>query len=315
MTTREPTQSAQSPSRSQQLTIQQNLDLAVKLHSARRLPEAEALYKQILQQNPHHHDALHLLGLIAQQSGKSDRAVELISQALNIKPDFAVAHCNLGAAHRSLGRLAQAEANFRKAIALQPDFAAAHNNLGNALKEHGKLDEAVASFHKAIVLQPDSAETYSNLGSTFKEFGKMDEAVASYNKALALNPNYAEAHSYLLLCFQYHPDMDASRLRQEHERWWEVHGKCLPRLNKNDDLDLEFERPLRIGMVSPDFRQHPVGYLTMPLFENVNHQNVQLFCYSDGAIEDSFTQRFVDAAYQWTRITGISDDDLASTLR
>ena len=78
----------------QTLTIQQAIDLAVQHHNAVRLPEAENIYQQILQTNPDQPVALHLLGVIAHQVGKNDVAVDLITRALAIKPDYAEAHSN-----------------------------------------------------------------------------------------------------------------------------------------------------------------------------------------------------------------------------
>lgn len=107
-----------------QLTIQQAFDLALQHHQAGRLQEAEQLYRQILNAQPNHADALHLLGVIAHQTGNHAVAVELI----------------------------------RKAISLNPTVGSYHNNLGNALKYQGRLEEAIASFQRALGLKPDYAE-------------------------------------------------------------------------------------------------------------------------------------------------------------
>ena len=80
----------------QTLTIQQAIDLAIQHHSAGRLPEAEVIYQRILQADPNQPVALHLLGVIAHQMGKHDTAVDLITKAIAIKPDYAKAHNNLG---------------------------------------------------------------------------------------------------------------------------------------------------------------------------------------------------------------------------
>ena len=79
----------------QTLTIQQDIDLAMQHHKAGRLSEAESIYQQILQVDPSQPDTLNLLGVIAYQVGKNDIAVNLITKALAIKPNFAKAHNNL----------------------------------------------------------------------------------------------------------------------------------------------------------------------------------------------------------------------------
>ena len=88
----------------QTLTIQQAIDLGVQHHNAGRLPQAESIYKQILQSHPDQPVALHLLGVIAHQVGKNDIAVDLITKALALKPDYADAHNNLGIALQELGK-------------------------------------------------------------------------------------------------------------------------------------------------------------------------------------------------------------------
>ncbi len=177
--------------------IQKALDLAVQHHNAGDLRQAESIYQQILQADPNQSVALHLRGVIAHQMGKSGIAVDLITKALAIKPDFTEAHNNLGNALHALGKLDEAAASYRKALAIRPDYAKAHNNLGNALKALEKLDEAVASYHQALAIAPDYAEAHNNLGNALKALGKLDEAVASYQKALAIEPDYTKVHNNL----------------------------------------------------------------------------------------------------------------------
>ena len=130
------------------LTIPEALVIALQHHQAGQLHEAEPIYRQIVAVDPYHHDAWHLLGVLAYQDGKYQAGVECIQRAL---------------AHR-------------------PDWPAALNNLGNAWKEQGKLDEAVACYQRALQLKPDFSEPHNNLGIVFKDQGKLDEAVACYQR-------------------------------------------------------------------------------------------------------------------------------------
>ena len=173
----------------------QALEQALALHRMGRLAEAERLYKRILQQDPDHVDALHLLGMAALQAGQKERATRLLEKVIRIRPDIAAAHSNLGVALRDLGRLAEAVASYDKALALAPDFAEAHNNRGVALADLGRFAEALASDERAIALKPDYAEAHNNRGNALKGLDRLEEALASYDKAIALNPRSAEAQS------------------------------------------------------------------------------------------------------------------------
>ena len=186
----------------QTLTIQQSIELAAQHHKGGRLSQAETIYQQILQSDPNQPIALHLLGVMAHQTGKNDVAVDLITRAIAIDPDLAEAHSNLGTALRELGKLEEAVTSYHKALALKPDYADAHNNLGNALKDLGKPEEAVASYHKALNLKPDLAEAHNNLGNALRDLGKPEEAISSYQKALNLKPDYVNAHNNLGLALR-----------------------------------------------------------------------------------------------------------------
>ena len=212
-------------------SIPKALQEAIEHHQAGRLPQAEALYQQILQIEPDHPDALHFLGVLAHQVGKNEIAVDLIGKAINVNqsipsyynnlgtalqaqgkldaaaesysqalllnPDYVEAHNNLGTALQKQGRLDEAIERYGKVLSIKPDYAEAHSHLGVALQDQGKPDAAVRHLHQALSLKPDYAEAHNNLGTVLYKQGRLDEAVACYRKALLLRPDYAEAHNNL----------------------------------------------------------------------------------------------------------------------
>lgn len=96
-----------------------------------RFAEAEDLYRAVLQEQPNHIDALHLLGVVRMERGQFAEAVDSISRAIAVDAAVMDFHFNLGCALQKLGRLAEAQSALRQAVALRPDSAAAHNALGN----------------------------------------------------------------------------------------------------------------------------------------------------------------------------------------
>lgn len=168
----------------------QSLELALEHHRAGRLQEAETLYASL----PPDPAVLHLLGIVAAQTGRHALAIERLERAIEASPDQASCYCNLGSSYAALGRHAEAITAFEQALALDPTYAMACNNLGNALRECGKPEAAIASLQRALALQPDYADAYNNLGSVYKSLGRLDEAVACYRSALERAPALAVAH-------------------------------------------------------------------------------------------------------------------------
>jgi tetratricopeptide (TPR) repeat protein len=171
--------------------------LGAVLKKTDRASEAVLAGERTIEIAPEDAEAHFNLGNTLQELGRFDEAAAKYKQAIALKPDYEEAHCNLGNALQEVGRLDEAEASLRQAIALKPYFVKAHMNLGITLQELGRLDEAEASYKHTIALKPDYEEAHCNLGVTLQELGSLDAAVASYKQAIALKPSYAEAHSNL----------------------------------------------------------------------------------------------------------------------
>ena len=136
------------------------------LHQQGKLKEAQTIYEKVLAIQSNHFDALQLLGTLSLQTKEYTKAVDFLTKALK----------------------------------LNPDYAEAYSNRGLALRELKRLDEALVSYDRAISIRPDHAEAYSNRGVVLQEFLRLDEALASYDRAISIKPDYADAHSNLSLC-------------------------------------------------------------------------------------------------------------------
>jgi len=174
-------------------TVAELLAAAMQHHQAGRLQKAEGYYRQILSVEPNHSQALHLLGVIALQVGKSEVAIEFISRALQLQPQWAEAVSNLGSAFAAQAKAEEAITCFHQALKIDADFADAHYNLGTILADRTQLDEAISHFLRAADLNPGFASVHYNLGLAYMRRGELDLAIASYQKALELLPNFAGA--------------------------------------------------------------------------------------------------------------------------
>ena len=181
---------------------QKLLSRLLEHYQSGRLGDAEILALSITRDFPNDNFSWMILAAVFKAIGRNTEALNANQTAVELSPQDAEAHSNLGVTLQELGRLNEAEVSLRQAIVLRPNYPEAHNNLGNALKEQGRLDEAEASYRQAIVLKPGYANAHSNLGATLQDLSKLDEAEASYIQAIALRPNYAEAYSNLGVTLQ-----------------------------------------------------------------------------------------------------------------
>jgi tetratricopeptide (TPR) repeat protein len=140
------------------------LEQALQFHQSGNLKQAESLYGEILQQHPGHPDALNLLGVMANQIGQPEVAIDLIRQAVVQLPHEADFHGNLAAAYQAAGRVPDAVRHYREAIRLNPAAVNQYLFLSDALQEQGELEEALAHSLHALRLNPDSALAYCTLG-------------------------------------------------------------------------------------------------------------------------------------------------------
>jgi predicted O-linked N-acetylglucosamine transferase (SPINDLY family) len=177
----------------QKAELAQLLERAAALQRAGLLPEAQAIYRQLLKLAPRHFDALYMLGMSELQARSYREAEVHLGQAADVEPRSAKAHLNRGAALFELKRLDEAGVCYRRAIALDPGYALALNNLGNVCLMLRRLDEAIENYDKALAIRPDFPDAWYNRGLVLTQLRRYQEAVASHDRALALAPALAGA--------------------------------------------------------------------------------------------------------------------------
>jgi len=166
-------------------------------HLAGRIPEAEAIYRQILSTDPQNPDALHRLGVLEMQKGEHASAVELIGQAVKLNPQAAHFHASLGQALSASGRATDAVAVFEQALVIRPDLVEALYGLGVTLQHLQQRDRAAEIYRRLLKINPDSCDAHNNLGNVLYASGKIAEAAEHYRRAIEIDPDRPEAFGNL----------------------------------------------------------------------------------------------------------------------
>lgn len=170
------------------------LEQAVQHHQAGRLAQAEQLYRQILAQNPRQHDSLHLLGVIAIQTGHLADGVKLIEQSIAIRPS-ATSWCNLAKAHGDLKQFRACAHAYENAHRMDPKNVGTLTALADAQRLSGEFEAALATSEKAIATDPRSAHAHNMRGIALNKLGRMDDALQAYETARQLAPNWSSPYN------------------------------------------------------------------------------------------------------------------------
>lgn len=159
---------------------------AVAAHRAGNHADAERGYAAILGLDPHHFDALQLLGALAVEGGRMGEGIAFIRRALEIRPAHATAQRNLSRALLASGQAAEALVSAEAACALAATNPANHHARANALASLGRHDESIAAQAEAIRLDPRHGDAWYNLALALLQSARHEEALYCLDRAVAL---------------------------------------------------------------------------------------------------------------------------------
>jgi predicted O-linked N-acetylglucosamine transferase (SPINDLY family) len=213
------------------------------------------------------------------------------------------------------GQIDEAIAAYRQAIALKAEYPGAHYNLGVLLERKERFEEALAAYRQAIFYKPDLANAHYNMGNLLMELWRVEEALGAYRAALAVKPDFAAAHSNLVYDLHYVPDIKPEVIAEEHRRWNRQHAAPLAKFIRRHENERDPARRLRVGYVSPDFCEHAVAPMVLPLVASHDRSGFEIFCYGQVERPDAMTERFRQAADHWRDTTGWSDEQMAEEIR
>lgn len=296
-------------------SAQSHYNLANVLWELGRTAEAIEHYQTTLRLQPAAPEVYNNLGLALQSQGRAGEAIAHYHEAMRLKPDLLEVHYNLGLAYTQQGRLDLAEQALRQALALRPDSAEIYNDLGIALKDQGKTEEAIASYKEALRLNPNHVGAHNNLGIAYQDRGEMDQAIKCIREALRLQPTQIIAHSNLLRAMSYDPQVTPQELFEEHLRWAKQHAEAYYPRNATYPNDRSPQRRLRVGYVSPDFREHPIARVAEPILAAHDHEQFEVFCYANVHAPDDVTLRLQRHSDHWRSLVGLKDDEVVQLIR
>jgi predicted O-linked N-acetylglucosamine transferase (SPINDLY family)/predicted SAM-dependent methyltransferase len=247
----------------------------------------------------------------ARSEPEQDDPLERLRAEARANPGNAHAQFALGAALHDAKRAVEAVEAFRAAVASDPDNASIHNALGAALAAAGRHEEALSVLEAALRLSPDMADIHFNLAGVYHTLGRLDDAIEYSFRARDMAPEDPYMHSNLLLILNYSEKHTPAQIFEEHKRFGDrfIQPAAAPL------PDPAWPRRLRIGYVSPDFRNHAVSTAVMPVIEKLDRGRFEVFCYYTFPIPDAVTARYRELADGWADCASLSDGEFAQRIR
>lgn len=247
--------------------------------------------------------------------GQPEEALREASLAVRQLPESAETHLCVGNSLSALRYSNEAKRAFREALRLQPEFVPALISLGREFSQQGNLLESVRLTQQALALAPRSLEAHVNLGRDLSLLGDVVNATAHYRAARQIDPHYLPAWSGQLYC-QLHDDKCTPETLYAEHRAFGSHIEGIHEPSRRDYANLpDPDRPLRLGFVSADFRNHPVARFIEPIWNHLDHDQFELIAYDNQPSRCETAKRLRQLANHWVDISTMSDSEAAERIR
>lgn len=297
--------------------------LGTALRGQRKLRAALAAFEKAVQLQPDA-ETLCNLGVALLDLADLDQALHVLLQARELAPNQSQLLLNLGSVYRQLKQPEAAMQMLLRAESLAPSSCEVQINKAKLQMEIGQIQEAIGSCQKAICIDSARPSAVSALGMALQQLGHWEQALEAHRLAADLDRENHSYHSSYLYAVTLCPLLSPQEVTARHATW----GRNLesritplpdPRFANGDQKtsisEAEFQRRLRIGYVSPDFRSHATMRFLMPLLQAHDAAQVELFFYSETVKTDQVTQQVQQLATGWRPTRELSDIEMAQRIQ
>lgn len=289
--------------------------LGVALQRLGRPDEAAAALERSLALRPASPSGWANAAAVACERRRFDEAMHCARRALALDPRLASAHVSVGNALLATGRADAALMSFQQALSAAPGLAEALTGAGNALVQLEREAEALPLLEQAVKLQPASAVACVQLAAALARLGRMPEAIERYRAAIALDRSNPLLWSGYLYALTHADGVDPGAVFAAHVEFGElIEAPWRDQPRKWSNLP-DPDRPLRLGFVSADLRDHPVAYFVEPSWARFDPKQFELHAYHSYPAEDAVSDRLRTRVKAWHRVHDWSDEALAERIR
>jgi len=271
---------------------------------------AEAAYREALRQRPAYmRAAANLVDMLLPARADAAQAVIAAALAAGAGEDL---HRAVARPWRDAGRPDRAIFHLQALLEIVPGDALMRSELGTTLMGLGQPSAAIPHLARVAAELPDRADAKVNYGLALQQSGDIGAAMAVQRSAIAQDPLCRPAWQNLLLGLNYMPGITAEDVAAAHRAYAARFARPAPAPFANTP---DPDRRLRIGMLSGDFRQHPVGYFLEAAITAHQRAGFHLTAYDVGKRADVTTARLRGVFDAWRSVDALEDEAIVAQIR
>lgn len=301
------------------------------VHLAPGLPEAELVMARVLWQRDKRLDAvacyrkaigafiddrdcLFEFGSRLVEVGRSDEALPYLKRLAEMAPKDVDALIWLAAAHKNFYQEDLAETVLRRVVELAPERIDIHLDLADVLQRQKNYTEAEAHLMRALAIDPESMAASFQLAGLLSEMDRLDEAQAYLDELLQKYPDSTDLLSVALFHSNYSAIYPPERCLQLANAYGRVVSTRAEAPNTTWLVD-QCPKRLKVGLVSGDILDHPVGRFLENVLPRIDKERVELIAYPTHRDISDLSLRLMPHLSAWKPLSGMTDRDAAEMIR
>jgi protein O-GlcNAc transferase len=288
---------------------------------AGRLEDAERGARAILKLKPREPVASYLLGLTLSRMGRLDEAEFHLRTPAELPGAQRDCQCEYGRVLCDLGKFTAGVEFLRRATQTDLTSAYAWESLAKGLHQAGLYADAVNAGEEAVRCAARSKSPYGGagvmktVGISWAAMADASEAVKWHARAMQEAPGdvmISAAWSYLLNYLDVSPNDATTALSRITECMHQRGGITPFRAPSNFERGV---RPLRVGLLTPDLRDHPVSRFMLPLLANTEASRCRYSVYYTHPARDLVSKRCSRYVERWHQVAHLDDEAVARLIR
>ena len=291
-----------------------NFNIGILNYKKKNFKEAEKIFVNLSKKFTENKDIFYNLGVIKYEMELYKEAIEYFEKALNLNDKFYFAQHHLAECYEKLNNIDLAIRNYIKAEVINLyKFNNTLNNLGNIFLKLKKYDQSEKYFLNALNYQGNAQVIYNNLAVLYLEILNVDKAYYFLEKAINLDKKNTKIFSRFISTSLY-LNKDINYYKKISEEYGDIVSDHVVKKYEQKNF-LSQSKKIKLGFISADFREHPVGYYLLDFLPELKKFNFELYAYFNFPSEDDYTKKIKKNFNNWKNITLLDDKDVVKLIK